>query len=154
MAYTEEQARREITVLLKQAARKGQTALDEVLPLVYSELRKIARRHLSREGIGCEAPATALANEAYMRIRGQAQPQWESRAHFLAVASRVMRQILVDEAREKCAEARDSGPKESILDVGANSHSLDPIRWPYVAISRSLLHRLLTWAPTPSPTGC
>ncbi len=98
-----------VTVLL-QAWRDGdRTALDRVVPLVYTELRRIAAAYLNREPDGHTLQPTALVNEAYIRMAAGAGPHFENRAHFLGVAARVMRQILVDHARARLAEKRGGG---------------------------------------------
>jgi RNA polymerase sigma-70 factor, ECF subfamily len=77
-----------------------------LLPLVYSELRAIAARHLGAERPGHTLQPTALANEAYLRLRGLGDVPWHDRTHFFAIASRIMRRILVDHARAKVAQKR------------------------------------------------
>ena len=81
-------------------------ALEELVPLVYKELRDIARHHLQRERPGHTLQSAALVHEAYLRLLGQRPFDTENRAHFLAVASRLMRQILVDHARTHGAAKR------------------------------------------------
>jgi len=81
-------------------------ALERLLPLVYAELRAIAARHLSAERPGHTLQPTALANEAYLRLRGLGDVPWHDRTHFFAIASRIMRRILVDHARAKLAQKR------------------------------------------------
>jgi RNA polymerase sigma factor (TIGR02999 family) len=77
-----------------------------LLPLVYDELRRIARRYLQGERVGHTLQSTALVNEAYMRMVAQDLPEWQNRAHFFAVAAQLMRQILVDHARSHRASKR------------------------------------------------
>jgi RNA polymerase sigma factor (TIGR02999 family) len=106
-----------VTQLL-QAWRAGdQTALDQLLPLVHDELHRAARRLMGREPQGHTWQATELVNEAYLRLAGQ-QPQaeWQDRAHFFAVASRVMRHLLVDHARERAMGRRGGGAQRLSLD--------------------------------------
>lgn len=81
-------------------------ALDSLLPLVYDELRRIARHYLQAERSGHTLQSTALVNEAYMRLVAQDLPEWQNRAHFFAVAAQLMRQILVDHARTHRASKR------------------------------------------------
>ncbi len=83
-----------------------QGALEQLVPLVYSELRDIARRHLRRERPGHTLQSAALVHEAYLRLLVQPPFDTENRAHFVAVASRLMRQILVDHARSHAAAKR------------------------------------------------
>jgi len=106
-----------VTQLL-QAWRAGdQTAFDQLLPLVHDELHRAARRLMSREQQGHTWQTTELVNEAYLRLAGQ-QPQaeWQDRAHFFAVASRVMRHLLVDHARERALGKRGGGAQRLSLD--------------------------------------
>lgn len=80
--------------------------MDELLPLVYDELRKLARGYLRRERSDHTLQPTALVHEAYLRMAGQDNPQWRDRVHFYGIAARVMRQILVDHARSHTASKR------------------------------------------------
>ena len=89
----------EITKLLLAWSDGDQTALDELLPLVYDELRRVARRYMKREPAGHLLQTTALVNEAYVRLIDAQQVKWQNRAHFFAISARVMRRILVDFAR-------------------------------------------------------
>jgi RNA polymerase sigma factor (TIGR02999 family) len=84
-------------------------ALAELLPLVYDELRRVARSHLQRERPDHTLQSTALVHEAYLRLLGSQPPELRNRPHFIAVASRLIRQILVDYARERRAAKRDGG---------------------------------------------
>ena len=85
---------------------ENDAALDELIPVVYDELYKLARRHTARERANHSLSPTALTNEAYLRLAQQRNPRWENRAHFLAIASRIMRRVLVDYARKRRAEKR------------------------------------------------
>jgi RNA polymerase sigma factor (TIGR02999 family) len=91
----------EITQLLLAWRGGDQMALEQLMPLVYRELRRLAHRLMSRERPGCLLQTTALVNEAYLRLVDSSQVQWESRAHFFAVAAQLMRRVLVDAARER-----------------------------------------------------
>ncbi|MBZ5654173.1 MAG: sigma-70 family RNA polymerase sigma factor [Acidobacteriia bacterium] len=95
-----------VTELLVRWKAGDQEALEELVPLVYKELRGIARRHLQRERPGHTLQSAALVHEAYLRLLDQRPFDTENRAHFLAVASRLMRQILVDYARSHGAAKR------------------------------------------------
>ena len=86
-----------------------QSALDELTPLVYAELRKLAAAYLRRERPGHTLQATALVNEAYLRLVGQKQGRWQGRSHFYGIAARLMRQVLVEHARRRGAEKRGGG---------------------------------------------
>ena len=89
------------TVLLKSASRGDPNAPAELLPLVYDELRRLAAGYLAKERADHSFQATALVHEAYLRLVDQTQVGWQDRAHFLGLAARVMRQILVDHARRR-----------------------------------------------------
>ncbi|MEZ5354800.1 MAG: sigma-70 family RNA polymerase sigma factor [Bryobacteraceae bacterium] len=84
-------------------------ALDALMPLVYAELRRIAANFLRREDAGHTLQSTALVHEAYFRLVDQKQVNWQNRAHFFAVAARMMRRILVDHARKNMAGKRGAG---------------------------------------------
>ena len=86
------------------------------MPLVYDELRRLARHHLRRERGDHTLQSTALVHEAYLRFAGQNPPEWQNRAHFFAISARLMRQILVDHARARSAAKRGSGVCTLMLD--------------------------------------
>ncbi|HEY1403292.1 MAG TPA: sigma-70 family RNA polymerase sigma factor, partial [Pyrinomonadaceae bacterium] len=94
-------------------------ALDKLTPLVYAELRRIARRQMSRERDGHTLQATALVNEAFIRISGQESFNWQDRAHFYAVCAQVMRHILIDHARANARDKRGGGAIHVSLDEAA-----------------------------------
>lgn len=96
----------EVTELLVRWRGGEREALDSLLPLVYDELRRIARHYLQGERTGHTLQSTALVNEAYVRLVAQDFPEWQNRAHFFAVAAQLMRQILVDYARSHRAAKR------------------------------------------------
>ena len=91
----------EVTQILTALARGERQAAEELLPIVYEELRRLAAWHLSREHPGQTLQATALVHEAYLRLVGQGDPQWDGRRHFFAAAAEAMRRILVENARRK-----------------------------------------------------
>lgn len=99
----------DITVLLNRHANGDRAALDALMPLVYSELHRIAGAQIRRENREHTLQATALINEAWMRLAKGSVPEVESRAHFLGIAAQAMRQILVDHARRRKAGKRDGG---------------------------------------------
>jgi RNA polymerase sigma factor (TIGR02999 family) len=99
----------EITELLRDWRSGSQQALDRLMPIVYSALRAIASRHLSRERRDGTLATTALVHEAYVRLVDQREVDWQNRAHFFAIAARVMRRIVVDEARRRKRVKRGSG---------------------------------------------
>jgi RNA polymerase sigma factor (TIGR02999 family) len=99
----------EVTVLLQNWAKGDTKAFDELIPLVHQELQGLARRHLRAERAGHTLQSTALVNEAYLRLVGSQPIDLRGRAHFIAIASRIMRQILVAHARGRHTEKRDGG---------------------------------------------
>lgn len=96
----------EVTRLLEDWSRGDRQALDALMPLVHDELHRLARGYLARERPGHTLQATALVNEAYLRLVGERNMQWQSRAHFIGVAARLMRFILVDHCRRKHYQKR------------------------------------------------
>src|SRR5216683_6674651 len=96
----------EITGLLQRWQQGDRDALDQLMPIVYDELRRLARYYLSREDKGHTLQPTALVNEAYLRLVDQRTAKWANRAQFFGVAVGMMRRILVDHARKKEAEKR------------------------------------------------
>lgn len=99
----------EVTVLLRAWSGGRAQALDDLMPLVYNELHKIARGYMRRRRPGQTLQTTALANEAYLRLVGAQALDWKDRAHFFAVAAQMMRRILVDATRARCAAKRQAG---------------------------------------------
>ncbi len=106
----------EITQLLLAWGRGDQNALERLMPLVYEELRRLARRHMNRQRPGHTLQTTALVNEAYLRLIDASQVQWQDRAHFYAVSAQLMRRILVDFARAKGNLKRGGGARRIALD--------------------------------------
>ena len=103
----------EVTRLLKRLRDGEHAALDELMPIMYVELRRIARAYMSRQRSGHTLQPTALVNEAYIRLFADVDPQLTDRSHFLALMSRVMRQVLVDHARTVGA-AKRGGPEAKV----------------------------------------
>ena len=91
----------DLTRLLIEWEHGSQEALDQLMPLVYDELRVIARRHLSHEAGGHTLQSTALVHEAYLKLVRQRDVRWQNRAHFFGIAAQLMRRILVDHARRR-----------------------------------------------------
>jgi RNA polymerase sigma factor (TIGR02999 family) len=106
----------EVTGLLLSWRQGDAAALDRLIPLVYDELRRVARGHLRRELPGHSLQATALVHEVYLRLVDVDRMTLKSRTHFFAVAARLMRQILVDHARRKRADKRGGGITMVSLD--------------------------------------
>jgi len=107
-------ATRRVTQLLRAWKGGDQPALEQLIPLVHDELRRVARRYMRRERVDHTLQATALINEAYVRLVDIRQVQWQDRAHFFAVSANVMRRILIDLARAQSAEKR-GGPLRSLV---------------------------------------
>lgn len=106
-----------ITELLANWGQGNADAREALMPLVYDELRRIARRHLWRQRPNHTLQSAALVNEAYLRLVRQESPQWQNRAHFFGVAAQAMRQILVDYARSRLAAKRGAGAPRFTLDT-------------------------------------
>lgn len=105
----------QVTLLLRRFQDGDRQALDKIYPLVYDELRMAARRALARERDGLTLQATELVHEAFFKLVGADGVQWQGRAHFIAIASRAIRQILVDHARRVRAEKRGGGAEHVTL---------------------------------------
>lgn len=102
-------AQTDATILMNAAAAGDKAAADQLLPLVYDQLRGAAQQHMKAEARGHTLSATVLVHEAYLKLAGHRQVPWASRAHFYAAAAEAMRRILVDHARAKAAAIR-GGP--------------------------------------------
>jgi RNA polymerase sigma factor (TIGR02999 family) len=113
----------QVTELLMQWKRGDQEAPQVLLPLVYDELRRLARHHLRSERSDHTLQSTALVHEAYMRMVKPGSPQLEGRRHFFALASQVMREILVDYARNRRAAKRDGGERLTLDEAAELSGS-------------------------------
>jgi RNA polymerase sigma-70 factor, ECF subfamily len=105
-----------VTQLLQKSTAGNRNALDELLPLVYDELRRVASRQLAGERKNHTLQATALVHEAYLRLIGQNSVDWQNRLHFFSLAAEMMRRILVNHAIAKKAEKRGSGAMTISLD--------------------------------------
>jgi len=105
-----------ITQLLIGWSNGDQAALEELIPLVTAELRRLARHYLARESPGHTLQTSALINEAYIRLIEQQDTSWQNRAHFFGVAAQVMRHILIDHARRHCYAKRGGGARKVPLD--------------------------------------
>ena len=103
----------DITLLLQRAEQGDAQAANEILPLVYDELRKLATAKMARENAGQTLQPTALVHEVWLRLGGDAQPAWRNRAHFFAAAAEGMRRILIENARRKHA-VRHGGKLEKV----------------------------------------
>ena len=103
----------EITLLVDAAAAGDTSAAEELLPLVYDELRELASQRLRKLAPGQTLQPTALVHEAYLRVVGQDDPGWENRGHFFFAAARAMKQILVEQARRKASLKRGGDRKQA-----------------------------------------
>ena len=108
-----------VTELLQQWSQGDDSALAELTPLVYEELRRLAHHYMEGQRRDHTLQTTALVNEAYLRLADQTNPNWQSRAHFFAVAARAMRQILVNYAKSNRAQKRGGGGARIELDEAA-----------------------------------
>ena len=107
----------QITELLQQVHAGDQQALHTVIPLVYDELKKLAAGHLKREGKARPLETTALVHEAFLRLARGEHPSYENRSHFYGIASRLMRQILVDMARSRSREKRSAMREVRLAEI-------------------------------------
>ena len=109
----------EITKLLKDWSEGDQTALDKLMPVVYDELHLLAHQYMRREQPGHLLQTSALINEAYLRLVDQPEIHWQNRAHFFGIAARLIRRILVDEARKRNSAKRGGHAIQVSLVEGA-----------------------------------
>jgi len=124
------EVRQEISYLLEAWSSGNQSALDELMPIVYDELRRLARSYMKRERAGHTLQTTALVNEAYLKLVDQQRAQWHNRKHFFAVSAQLMRRILVDRARAKNYQKRGGGQTislEEALTISAGSQAAELI---------------------------
>ena len=105
-----------VTRLLRAWGQGEDAALEELLPLVHQELRRLARRYMFGERPGHTLQTTALVNEAYLRLVNSRQVNWQNRAHFFAISAQLMRRILVDYARARGSQKRGGGVPKVTLD--------------------------------------
>jgi RNA polymerase sigma factor (TIGR02999 family) len=108
----------DVTLLLGQFSAGKQDVADQLVPLIYKELRRIAHAQMGRERPGHTLQATAVVHEAYMRLVGKQEVPWQNRAHFFAIAARTMRRVLLDYARQRHAERR-GGEGARKVDIDA-----------------------------------
>ena len=127
---------RDVTALLGDWSRGNRTALSQLLPLVYAELRRVAARQLRNERADHTLQPTALVHEAYIRLVGQRQGDWQNRAHFFGVAAQVMRRILVDHARSHGAIKRGDGVRCVSIDEAKEVAASNAI--PVLALGQAL----------------
>jgi RNA polymerase sigma factor (TIGR02999 family) len=109
----------EVSQLLRAWSNGDKTAFDKLMPLVYEELRQMAKRYMERQPVGHSLQTTALIHEAYLRLVDQPEVQWQNRVHFFGVAAKAMRHILVDHARTRQAAKRGGAVRQVTLDEAA-----------------------------------
>ena len=126
----------DVTVLLRAWRDGNDAALEQLIPLVEAELRRLASHYMTRERRGHTLQTTALVNEAFLRLTGARKVRWQDRAHFLAVTARLMRRVLVDHARSRAFRKRGGGVERVTLDE-ALLPSTDPA-YTLVDLNRAL----------------
>lgn len=136
-----------ITQLLISWGEGNKEALDKLIPIVYSELRRIASRQLRKESPGHTLQTTALINEAYCKLVDQKNVQWQNRSHFFGIAAKLMRRILVDHARAQSREKRGGAAQKILLD---DNIVLSPNRSPELLALDDALNRLGEFDPQKS----
>ncbi len=146
----------EVTRLLQRWAGGDAAALEDLWPLVYDDVRRLARRQMARERGDHTLQGTALVNEAFIRLAGQRVFQWQNREQFLSLAAQVMRRVLVDHARQRGAQRRGDGAKRLSLhdtqaaievDEAQALRALDDERIDVLAIDSALTRLALIDAP-------
>lgn len=120
---------RDLTSLMNRAADGSKSAGDELLPLVYDELRELARRNLANEPAGLTLQATALVHEAYLRLGADDHARWESRRHYFGAAAIAMRRILIERARAASGPKRGGGRQRVDLNSADMPAADQPIDW-------------------------
>ena len=133
-----------ITELLLQWRSGDQSALEELMPLVYEELRRLARQCMRGERAGHTLQTTALVNEAYLRLINSSRVRWQDRAHFFAIASQLMRRVLVDEARKRRNLKR--GGEYTRVEIDEVELNTQPRDFDLLALDEAL-NKLAEFAP-------
>jgi RNA polymerase sigma factor (TIGR02999 family) len=129
-----------VTQLLIRAEKGDRAALDEMLPLVYGELRRLANFYLSKERPGHTLQPTALVHEAYLRLVNQQDVDWKNRAHFFGLAAEMMRRILLNHARDRAEDKR--GGKSERISLSRVQASAEMKDVELIALDDALLHSL------------
>ena len=117
----------EVTRLLRELSRDNPQAANALVPLIYGELRRLARSYMRRERSGHTLQPTALVSEVFLRLAGADPIDWQSRAHFFGVAARLMREVLVDYARKRGSAKRAGGWTNADWDFTISSERLDDV---------------------------
>ena len=131
-----------VTQLLVDWRNGDESALNQLMPLVYDELHRLAKHYMSHERHNHTLQATALVNEAYVRLAGQEQVEWQNRAHFFGIAAQVMRHLLVDHARSRQVAKRGGGAQQVTLDEAAMV--MPAVSVDVLALNEAL-HKLAQW---------
>ena len=151
-----QQAPGEVTRLLQRWADGDSAALEALWPLVYGDVRRLARRQMAGERGDHTLQGTALVNEAFIRLAGQRVFEWQNREQFLSLASQIMRRVLVDHARQRSAQRRGEGAKRQSIhdtqvaievDEAQAIHALENERVDVLAIDTALTKLALIDAP-------
>ena len=149
VAQTGERADDDISELLRAWSDGDRSALEKLTPIVYGELRRLARRYMNRERPGHSLQATALVNEAYLRLVDYERMQWQNRAHFFAVSAQLMRRILVDHARKRNLKRGGGVERVSLEEAAVVCDETTNI----VALDEAMAGKPVTMASTVS-YGC
>jgi RNA polymerase sigma-70 factor, ECF subfamily len=134
----------DVTQLLLKWTQGDEAALEQLMPLVYEELKRMARKYLRRERAGQTMQTTTLVHEAYLRLIDAGRVRWQDRAHFFAIAARLMRRVLVDDARKRSFQKR--GPELTRISLD-QAPVLAPQRDAEVIALDEALQRLTRFAP-------
>jgi RNA polymerase sigma factor (TIGR02999 family) len=119
MSEAAQPSKNHVTQLLLKWSEGDEAAVDQLMPLVYSELRGLARRHLKSERKNLTLETSALVHEVYLKLIDQSRVHWRNRAHFFAIAAQTMRRILVDHARSRASQKRGGEVHKVVLDEAA-----------------------------------
>ena len=129
--------KRDVTVLLQAWSEGDQSALEELTPLIYAELRRLARSHMAREKSSPTLETGVLLNEAFLRLVHWKKARWQNRSHFYGLAAKIMRRVLVDDARSHRYQKRGGGIRAVPLDdaVVPKQNLSQPLRHCHRALS-------------------
>lgn len=136
-----------VTQLLRSWSAGDDRALEQLIPIVDAELRRLARRYMARERPDHTLQVTALVNEAFIRLTDASQVHWQDRAHFLGISARLMRRVLVDHARSRNYQKRGGGGERVTLDE-------ELLVMPALALDVIALDRALTALAARDPRRC
>ena len=117
----------DVTKLLQAWSNGDKQALDDLIPVVYSEIHRLAHAYLRREGPARKLQTTELVNEAYLQLVRQKHVRWQNRAHFFGIAAQIMRRILAEQARRRKADKRGGGAEPISLEVAPGLRSGDAV---------------------------